>query len=139
MDQVICAALPVEMLDNSHKIFYQPHRPFCCRRSLPRYRPYPERKNNCRYIWRLCNVTAVVLFQVRSFKKLTAKAWRFAAVSLPRTLLHAEWLKNVKLNLSYTIGIAEPVSIYVDTFNTNKCPVEETVSAIKSKEDLLPE
>ena len=43
-----------------------------------------------------------------------------------------------EIELSYAIGIKEPVSIYVDTFGTNVIPENDIVNIIKEKFDLTP-
>ena len=48
------------------------------------------------------------------------------------------YAKKCELQVSYGIGIAEPISIYIDTFGTNKIPEEEIIHKIKTKFDLTP-
>ena len=43
-----------------------------------------------------------------------------------------------EIQIAYSIGIAEPVSIYIDTFETNKIPEKEIIEKIKNKFDLTP-
>ena len=43
-----------------------------------------------------------------------------------------------EIQISYAIGVAKPVSVYVDTFGTNKIPEEEIVKIINEKFDLTP-
>ena len=44
-----------------------------------------------------------------------------------------------EIQISYGIGIAKPISIYVNTFNTNKVPEEEIKNIIEDKFDLTPD
>ena len=55
--------------------------------------------------------------------------------------------KNVILNkyatkclieLSYAIGVKDVISIYINTYNTNKIPEEEIINKIKNRFDLSP-
>lgn len=46
--------------------------------------------------------------------------------------------KKCEIQFSYAIGVAKPVSIYVDTFGTNVIPEEEIVDIIYNKFDLTP-
>lgn len=46
--------------------------------------------------------------------------------------------EKCEIQFSYAIGVAKPVSIYVNTFGTNKIPEEEIVSKIYDKFDLTP-
>lgn len=48
------------------------------------------------------------------------------------------YAKKCEIQFSYAIGIAKPVSIYVDTFGTNTIPEEEIVSKINNTFDLTP-
>ena len=43
-----------------------------------------------------------------------------------------------EIQLSYAIGVAEPISIYVETFGTENIPREEIVKKIKTTFDLTP-
>ncbi len=43
-----------------------------------------------------------------------------------------------EIQFSYAIGVAKPVSIYVDTFGTNKIPEEEIVRKINNTFNLTP-
>lgn len=43
-----------------------------------------------------------------------------------------------EIQLAYSIGVAKPVGIYVDTFGTNTIPEEEISNLIKEKFDLTP-
>jgi S-adenosylmethionine synthetase len=43
-----------------------------------------------------------------------------------------------EVQLAYAIGVAQPVSIMVDTFGTGKVPEEKIVSLIKENFDLRP-
>ena len=46
--------------------------------------------------------------------------------------------KKCEIQLSYAIGMEEPLSIYVDTFGTSTIAEEEIVELIKEKFDLTP-
>ena len=48
------------------------------------------------------------------------------------------YAKKCEIQFSYAIGVAKPVSIYVDTFGTNKIPEEEIVKKIENTFDLTP-
>ncbi len=48
------------------------------------------------------------------------------------------YAKKCELQVSYGIGIAEPISIYIDTFGTSRIPEEEIIEKIKTKFDLTP-
>ena len=46
--------------------------------------------------------------------------------------------KKCEIQLSYAIGVAKPISIYVDTFGTGKIPDNEIVKKIKNTFKLTP-
>lgn len=46
--------------------------------------------------------------------------------------------KKCELQVSYAIGKKEPLSIWMNTFGTNKIPEEEILNIIKEKFDLTP-
>ena len=46
--------------------------------------------------------------------------------------------KKCELQLSYAIGVAKPVSIYVDTFGTSTLPEDKIVEIIYNKFELTP-
>lgn len=48
------------------------------------------------------------------------------------------YAKRCEIQLAYSIGVAKPVSIYVNTFGTNTIPEEEIVNKIINKFDLTP-
>jgi S-adenosylmethionine synthetase len=46
--------------------------------------------------------------------------------------------RRALVQLSYAIGVAEPLSIYVDTYGTGKKTDEELVAIIRKNWDLRP-
>ena len=44
----------------------------------------------------------------------------------------------MKSNLAYAIGVAQPVSIYVNTFGTGKLPDEQLANALENVFDFRP-
>ena len=46
--------------------------------------------------------------------------------------------KKCEIQFSYAIGVAKPVSIYIDTFGTNTIPEEEIIKIINERFDLTP-
>lgn len=48
------------------------------------------------------------------------------------------YAKKCEIQISYAIGVAKPVSIYVDTFGTNTIPENEIIDKINNKFDLTP-
>ena len=62
----------------------------------------------------------------------------YMARHIAKNVVANGYAKKCELQFAYSIGVAEPVSIYVDTFGTNTISEEEIVEKIKSKFDLTP-
>lgn len=58
--------------------------------------------------------------------------------SLAKSLISAGLARRILVQLSYAIGVAEPLSIYVDTYGTGKKSDEELVKIIRNNWDLRP-
>ena len=48
------------------------------------------------------------------------------------------YAKKCELQVSYAIGMEKPISIWVNTFGTNKIPEEDIIKIIEEKFDLTP-
>ena len=48
------------------------------------------------------------------------------------------YAKKCEIQLAYSIGVAKPVAIYVNTYGTNTIPEEEIINKINNKFDLTP-
>lgn len=62
----------------------------------------------------------------------------YAARYVAKNLVAAGLAKKCELQLAYAIGVAHPVSIYVDTFGTGNISDEQIVALVKSNFDLRP-
>ncbi len=62
----------------------------------------------------------------------------YAARYVAKNLVAAGVADRLEIQLAYAIGVAHPVSISVETFNTNKIPNEKIVELIKELFDLRP-
>lgn len=50
-----------------------------------------------------------------------------------------KWIcKKCEIQISYAIGMKQPLSVYVDTFGTATIPEEKIVELIREKFDLTP-
>ena len=63
----------------------------------------------------------------------------YAARYVAKNLVAAGLAKKCELQLSYAIGVAEPTSVSVRTFNTEKLPEDELVDIIRDNFDLTPQ
>jgi S-adenosylmethionine synthetase len=55
-----------------------------------------------------------------------------------RTVVAAKLARRCEVQLAYAIGVAEPVSIRVDTFDTGRVPEARIVKAVRKTFDLSP-
>lgn len=62
----------------------------------------------------------------------------YMARFIAKNIVANEYAKKCEIQLSYAIGIAKPISIYIDTFGTATIPEEEIVEKIKNNFDLTP-
>lgn len=62
----------------------------------------------------------------------------YMARFIAKNIVANGYAKKCEIQFSYAIGVAKPVSIYVDTYKTNTIPEEEIVRKIENKFDLTP-
>ena len=62
----------------------------------------------------------------------------YMARFLAKNIVANGYAKKCEIQFAYSIGVAKPVSIYVDTFGTNTIPEEEIVKKIENEFDLTP-
>lgn len=62
----------------------------------------------------------------------------YMARFIAKNIVANKLAEKCEIQFSYAIGVAKPVSIYVDTFGTNTIPEEEIVNKIYNKFDLTP-
>jgi S-adenosylmethionine synthetase len=62
----------------------------------------------------------------------------YAARYVAKNLVKAGVADKLEIQLAYAIGVANPVSIRVDTFGTNKIPEEQIIDLIRNNFDLRP-
>jgi len=62
----------------------------------------------------------------------------YAARYIAKNIVAAGLASKCEVQISYTIGIAQPVSLYVDTFATGKVPDEKIAEAVKKIFPLKP-
>jgi S-adenosylmethionine synthetase len=62
----------------------------------------------------------------------------YAARHIAKNIVAARLADECMIQLSYAIGVAQPVSIFVDTFGTGKIEDEKIASFIKKNIDLTP-
>ena len=62
----------------------------------------------------------------------------YMARHIAKNIVANKLAKQCEIQISYAIGVAKPVSIYIDTFGTAKIPEEEIIKKIEEKFDLTP-
>ncbi|SHF07498.1 methionine adenosyltransferase [Atopostipes suicloacalis DSM 15692] len=62
----------------------------------------------------------------------------YAARYIAKNIVAADLADRVEIQLAYAIGVSQPVSIAVDTFNTGKVADEKLIRAIRKIFDLRP-
>ena len=62
----------------------------------------------------------------------------YMARHIAKNIVAKKLKKKCEIQLSYAIGVAKPISIYINTFGTNTIPEEEIIEKINKKFDLTP-
>ena len=62
----------------------------------------------------------------------------YMARFIAKNIVANGYAKKCEIQFSYAIGVAKPVSIYVDTFGTATIPEEEIIKIIENNFDLTP-
>lgn len=57
---------------------------------------------------------------------------------IAKSVVASDLAKKCELQVSYAIGMSEPLSIFINTFGTNTIPEEEIIEKIENKFDLTP-
>ncbi|KAH8117173.1 methionine adenosyltransferase [Phellopilus nigrolimitatus] len=76
-------------------------------------------------------------FSGKDFSKVDRSA-AYTARWIAKSLIAAGLARRALVQLSYAIGVAEPLSIYVDSYGTSKKTDEELVLIIRKNWDLRP-
>ncbi|MBR3281238.1 MAG: methionine adenosyltransferase [Clostridia bacterium] len=62
----------------------------------------------------------------------------YMARHIAKNVVANGYAKKCEIQISYAIGVANPTSIFIDTFGTNTIPEEEIIKKIENKFDLTP-
>ena len=62
----------------------------------------------------------------------------YMARHIAKNVVANGYAKKCEIQFAYSIGVAKPVSVYVDTFGTNTILEEEIVEKINKRFDLTP-
>ncbi|CVK83894.1 hypothetical protein H9Q69_014229 [Fusarium xylarioides] len=76
-------------------------------------------------------------FSGKDFSKVDRSA-AYVGRWIAKSLVNAKLCRRALVQLSYAIGVAEPLSIYVDSYGTSEKTSEELVQIIRDNFDLRP-
>lgn len=76
-------------------------------------------------------------FSGKDFSKVDRSA-AYVARWIAKSLVNAKLARRALVQLSYAIGVADPLSIYVETYGTSSKTSEELVTIIRNNFDLRP-
>merc|ERR1711936_1356593 len=76
-------------------------------------------------------------FSGKDFTKVDRSA-AYAARWVAKSLVKAKLCRRVLVQISYAIGIAEPLSLFVNSYGTGTKPDEELTQIVKNNFDLRP-
>jgi S-adenosylmethionine synthetase len=62
----------------------------------------------------------------------------YAARHVAKNIVAAELAKEVLVQIAYAIGVAQPVSVYVDTYGTGAIPDRQLTKVVRDVFDLTP-
>jgi S-adenosylmethionine synthetase len=62
----------------------------------------------------------------------------YAARYIAKNIVAAKLAKKCEIQLAYAIGVADPVSIHIDTFGTGQLPNSEIIELIRENFNLTP-
>lgn len=76
-------------------------------------------------------------FSGKDYSKVDRSA-AYVSRWVAKSLVHAKLARRVLVQLSYAIGVAEPLSVFVETYGTSEKSPEELVDIVKKNFDLRP-
>ncbi|KAJ5794111.1 hypothetical protein N7457_000710 [Penicillium paradoxum] len=76
-------------------------------------------------------------FSGKDYSKVDRSA-AYVARWIAKSLVHAKLARRALVQLSYAIGVAEPLSIFVETYGTSSKTSDELVDIIRKNFDLRP-
>ncbi|KAI9738597.1 MAG: methionine adenosyltransferase sam2 [Cirrosporium novae-zelandiae] len=76
-------------------------------------------------------------FSGKDYSKVDRSA-AYLARWIAKSLVHSKLARRALVQLSYAIGVAEPLSLFVDTYGTSNRSSEELVEIIRNNFDMRP-
>ena len=118
------------------QISHQSHWTLCDRRPDGRLR-FDRTQNHRRYLRRRVGRHGGGAFSGKDPSKVDRSA-AYAARHLAKNIVAADLADRAEVALSYAIGVAQPTSVAVNTFRTNKVDEEKLSKVVLEKVDLTP-
>ena len=122
IEEVVRPVIPADLLTHETKFHINPTGRFVDRRAAGRHGPDGPQDHRG-HLRRHARRTAAAPSRARTRRRWTAPPPTWPATS-PRTSWPPDWPSACEVQLAYAIGVAEPVSVHVDTFGTGKLPEE---------------
>ena len=135
MDKVIKAVLPAEMLDENTRYYINPTGRFVI--GGPQGTPSHWPQDHRRYLRRHGAPWRRRPLRQRMARRLTVPV-RTLARYVAKNIVAAGLAKRCEVQLAYTIGVARPMSIFVETFGTGIVDEEKLAQVIGEVFDLRP-
>jgi S-adenosylmethionine synthetase len=76
-------------------------------------------------------------FSGKDFSKVDRSA-AYASRWVAKSLVKANLCRRVLVQVSYAIGVAAPISVYVDSYGTSKVPEDDLLAVVQKNFDLRP-
>jgi S-adenosylmethionine synthetase len=76
-------------------------------------------------------------FSGKDFSKVDRSA-AYASRWVAKSLVKANLCRRVLVQVSYAIGVAAPISVYVDSYGTSKVPEDDLLAVVQNNFDLRP-
>ena len=125
-DKIVNEVIPKDMMDAQDARPHQPDRTLRRRRPARRRRRHRPQDHR-RHLRRRGAARRRRVLRERSRRRSIARRATWRATSR-RTSSRPAWRRRCMVQLAYAIGVAEPVSVYIETFGTGRFPTRGSAS-----------
>lgn len=81
---------------------------------------------------------SIIIFNIKQDYSKVDRSAAYAARWVAKSLVAAGLCRRALVQLSYAIGVAEPLSIFVETYGTSKLTSAQLVAIVRKNFDLRP-